>query len=306
MNTKTKAISEGAMMLAIMGVLILLNRQSAGFFELLLFFLSIPIIIYELKYGKRMAMILCVSTMLLSILIATPTSIFYVFVAISTGWVYGYGVLHDWKNQTLLIFTVLCNLVTIYLTTIIFASIFGYNLQEEANTLLQYLPKRNVGGLDIVSFVKEVVIISYVGIAILQALVTHLLANQMLVRFSLKVKQMNSIYDLHFPKYFAFLIVGVVFLYQVSSFISFNKMFQQVLLGVYAICLFTAILNGCITILCYLRMKSKPKGLYYLVMISCFVPLLQNIIAIIGVFDMYEGFKYKMKVGVSHEIHRKN
>jgi hypothetical protein len=37
-NTKTRAISEGAMMLALMAVLLLADRQMAGFFELLLYY----------------------------------------------------------------------------------------------------------------------------------------------------------------------------------------------------------------------------------------------------------------------------
>ena len=55
MNTKTRAISEGAMMLALMAILLLADRQMAGFFELLLYFLSIPVVVYEVRHGTKMA-----------------------------------------------------------------------------------------------------------------------------------------------------------------------------------------------------------------------------------------------------------
>lgn len=293
-------------MLAIMGVVLLINRQSAGFFELMLFFLSIPVIVYEVKYGAQMAATLSVSAILLSFLLSTPTSVFYMCIAMFTGFVYGYGVLHDWKNQTLLLITIGVNLIAIYLTAVVFASIFGYNLNEEINEILNLLPKGDIGNMSLRKFVEEIVLISYIGISVVQALAIHLIANQMLTRFKLKVKTMVSLFEFRFPKFLSIIIIAVFFLYVGSSYVNVSSEIQQGILGLYAICLLVAITDGALTILCYLKLKHNKQSLVFIAVFACFIPVIQNLIALLGVFDIYEGVRAKMKVGVSYEIHRKN
>ena len=52
MDSKTLKITTGAMIVAIFAILLLLNRQTAGFFEeLFVYLLPIPMVAYSAKYG---------------------------------------------------------------------------------------------------------------------------------------------------------------------------------------------------------------------------------------------------------------
>ena len=68
---KTKKLTDGAMMVALIGVLLFINRQSAGFIDFAIYWIvPIPIIIYTMR-GQRQRPILNAlsSLMFISILI---------------------------------------------------------------------------------------------------------------------------------------------------------------------------------------------------------------------------------------------
>ena len=54
MDSKTLKITTGAMIVAIFAILLLLNRQTAGFFEeLFVYLLPIPMVAYSAKSGGK-------------------------------------------------------------------------------------------------------------------------------------------------------------------------------------------------------------------------------------------------------------
>ena len=54
MNQKTLKITYGAMIVALFGVLLLINRQTGGMFNgILMFLLPIPMVAYGARYGWR-------------------------------------------------------------------------------------------------------------------------------------------------------------------------------------------------------------------------------------------------------------
>ena len=63
----TKKLTEGAMMCALVGVLLFINRQSAGFIDFAIYWLvPLPIIIYTVKYGVKDAAVTGLSFITLS------------------------------------------------------------------------------------------------------------------------------------------------------------------------------------------------------------------------------------------------
>lgn len=140
MKVKIRAISEGAMMLAMMGVLLMINRQFASLFELMIFLLSIPIIIYSIKYGVKMGIVIGVSAMLIAIITSSFTSLFYVGAAIMSGLVYSYMLLHKIKSGVLILFLSLINMLVAFISVIVLGAIFGYDIQAEIQFILQLLP----------------------------------------------------------------------------------------------------------------------------------------------------------------------
>lgn len=296
MKSKTRAISEGAMMLAMIGVLLIINRQFAGTFELMLFLLSIPIIIYTVKYDMRMGLTLSISSILLSFMFATPTSIFYLISAVMIGLIYAFGILHHWHNSLLLASSVLGNLVVTIITVVIMGAVFGYDLQEEIAMFSKLMPDTN--GVDIKQFVTIIVFLSYLGLAILQAISVHIISIELLRRFKIKTIVMKNIFELRFPKWCAPLIIIGFVAYLIVSYIPVDKTVMDVAMIAYCCLLLLSLVDGCLTVICYLRMAKKGKSAIFLALLACFIPIIQNVVSLIGVFDIWEQYRYKMKEGV--------
>ena len=125
MNHQTRKITEGAMMCAIVGLILFVNRQFGNMLEYFMYWvLTFPILVYTAKYGVRNALVPSVSMLLLSFMISAPTTIFYLFSCIVVGLVYGGGVRKGWKNGTLLVFSGIFTFFSYLVTTILFAAVF--------------------------------------------------------------------------------------------------------------------------------------------------------------------------------------
>lgn len=306
MNSKTRAISEGAMMLALMAILLLADRQMAGFFELLLYFLSVPVVIYEVRHGTKMTIALSIAATIIAFMFSTFTGMFYTVTAILIGVVYGYGILKDWNNSRLLFFTILANILITYITVVLFASVFGYDLNEEVRLMMEMVPNVTMPGLDMATIVLEIVVLSYLAIAFMQSVVTHLMSNLLLQRLKLKYRKMNTIYDVHLPKWVALLIILAFIAYNVSVNMTLASWVQQSIMAIYLMAMLCAMYDGCITAMCFFRLLGKGKLAIFLCMFACMIPGLNFAIAALGVWDIIMELRKKWKEGVLREAHREN
>lgn len=306
MNTKTRAISEGAMMLALMAVLLIADRQMAGFFELLLYFISVPVVIYEVRHGAKMGMTLCVAGSVIAFMFSTFTGMFYTITALLLGFVYGYGVIKDWKNATLLFVTILANVLITYITVVLFASLFGYNVQEEVKLMMEMMPDISMPGFDMATLVLEIVVLSYLAIAFMQALVTHLLSNLLLQRFKLKAKKLQTIFEVRLPKIMAVLAIVSYFVYAYSAGMQLETWVYETIMAVYLVCMLAMVFDGCITLICYFRLRGKGKLVVFLCMFACMIPGINMLIAGFGIIDILFETRRRWKEGILYEASRKN
>ena len=92
-RNEVRRISEGGMMVALVGVILFFNRQSAGILESVFYWvLSFPILIYTCRYGLKWGCIVSVAMMVISFILSAPTTMFYLFSSLVIGVVYGEGV----------------------------------------------------------------------------------------------------------------------------------------------------------------------------------------------------------------------
>lgn len=306
MNSKTRAISEGAMLLAVMAVLLIIDRQFANFFELMLCLLSVPVAVYEVRHGTKMTIAFAIASFVISFLFSTITGMFYSIIAVIIGVVYGYGVLNDWQNHSLLFFSVLANIVSTYITVVMFAGVFGYNIQEEVNLMLKTINDMGLSHMNMTQLVLEVIILSYMAMAFLQAVMTHLLTNLMLQRCKLKYRPLNTIFDVHISKMTGIFIVLATVLYYFTMNMNIDQWLLDGIMFLYLVAFIIAIVNGCITTMCFLRIKGRGRMAIMFSMFACLVPGLNHLIATLGVMDIFFSLRERMKAGVLNEISRKN
>ena len=145
-NFKTQEITFGAMIAAIFGMLLLLNRQTGGMLEeVFLFAFPIPMVAYSAKYGWKKSLPVFAVTVLIAILCGTFSGFFYAASESFIGMVYG-AMLNQKKDpgKTLFLVMVLSALANI-LSSVVLASLFGINLQtemKEMQKMMMYPSKR--------------------------------------------------------------------------------------------------------------------------------------------------------------------
>ena len=137
-DSKTQSITYGAMIIAIFGMLLLLNRQTGSFFEeVFLYIFPIPMVAYAAIYGWKRSLPVFVGMCLISFLCGTFTSIFYAISQAFIGLVFGTSLNHHRDmTRTLLMVMVLSALANI-LSTVVLATLFGYNITAEVTAMQQ-------------------------------------------------------------------------------------------------------------------------------------------------------------------------
>ena len=124
-------LCEGAMMCALTALLLLINRVAGGMIETAFpWLLVFPLLVYCARYGVRTALIFCVSILLLSLMLCTFTTLFYVFSASLCALAYGSGVRRGAANRSLLLRTGLISFLSNLLSMVVLASLFGYDPQR--------------------------------------------------------------------------------------------------------------------------------------------------------------------------------
>ena len=136
MNENTQKITFGALLVAVFGVLLLLNRQTGGMLEgTFLFLFPIPMVAFSAKYGWKDSIPVFVCTVLISIFCGIFTSAFYAASQSFIGVVYG-SCLHAKRDgtKTMLLVMVLSTISNL-LSSVVLASLFGIDLQDDLNAM---------------------------------------------------------------------------------------------------------------------------------------------------------------------------
>ena len=131
-QSDTQKITMGAMIIALFAILLIINRQTAGFFEgFFIYLLPIPMVAYASQFDIKSSFAVFFGMAFISFFFGTVTSIFYALTAALLGLIFGTR-LRLKKDLTVTMFIVmgLSALFTI-ISTIALASVFGYDLNAD-------------------------------------------------------------------------------------------------------------------------------------------------------------------------------
>ena len=93
MNQNVRKITEGAMMVALVGVFMLIDRQFQGTFSsMFVFLLPLPMVYFGAKYGLRDSLMVLVAIIFVAFIFASPFAIFFFVAEAIIGLVYGCGI----------------------------------------------------------------------------------------------------------------------------------------------------------------------------------------------------------------------
>lgn len=310
MKYRVHMLTEGAMMVALIGIFLFVNQQLAGILEYMIHWvLSFPILLYTIRYGMKQALIVSISMMLLSFIIATPTAVFYLGQALLCGMVYGGGVRNKWSNKLLLSTTGILTLVSYIITTIIFANVFGYDPMADiklANMLAETFSLQHIA---IGQIVLAVSLGTVILIAFLQTISIHMLAILLMRRMRIEVNPTKTIFDLHLPKGIAYISICILVLFYLRNMIKLEGNLLLVIVSGYVIISVIMCVEVMLSLLC-MSVLLKKRIFMLIGMFLCLGMLAlettRMILIILGIYSCLTQIRSNWKRGAIYGTIRKS
>ncbi len=206
MNNDVRKLTDGAMMTAIIGVVMLIDRQMAGTLSsMLLFLFPLPMVFYAAKYGMKDSWIVLAAVILLTMIVGTPQSLFYVSIEAVIGLIYGAGVHDGLDSRKLLLRTLIPAGLLEVLAMVVFASFFGYDpaaelaeYQKIISTALDSAGQQLPANVNVTGTLKTMLLLSTILTGVMEGFITHVMSRFMLKRLRMTVPKSTPMY-LYFP-----------------------------------------------------------------------------------------------------------
>ena len=208
MNSKTQELTYGAMLAAVFGVLLVLNRQTGGLFEEFVFFiLPIPMAVFSLKYGWKDSIPVLVCMILISVFLGTFYTIFYACGEALIGLILGTCLKNHRDLQETQLLVIILSAVFSVIGSVVLASLFGININAEVTQIQSSMqkmlassgiPEESMGNLFSFASMKRLYIISMVLFGVMQGFVIFRLSLLILRRLRLPVPDPRTV-GLHRP-----------------------------------------------------------------------------------------------------------
>ena len=286
MKSETHKITEGAMIVAMIGAFLTVDRQMASMLSSQLnWLLSIPMIIYAARCEWKYSWMVFFATIIVSLMISPPQTIFYLFSALVLGIVYGEGLRLKWNQNKLLLWTIACTFISYLFSMYIFAGFFGYDLAATRNEFIEMLENTEIFKNIVVFFIDAhtlfniLDIASFLLIVIMESLCVHMLAHLIFIKLKMDVERIKI--DLNF-KYPRFLAVGGI----ISNLLFFGMRYIQVsetvkfILAFFYLTLF--IVNLIYGMIVIVSMRRLPKWSLVVLLI---LPPVWPFVMILGIVD---------------------
>lgn len=297
---QTKKLTEGAMMCALIGVLLFINRQSAGFIDYILYWVvPLPIVLYTVKYGLKDAVAVAISASALAFVSGMPTGLYYTIVGCIVGLLYGGAVRNDREHHELLMISCGISAISGVLTTIVFASFFGYNLAEEMAYINEVMNETMASmGLQVaeslIDFIPKMYIFVTVLSGVIEGLLIHILSYIVLTRFKMKIRKMKPINTIQLPKWLGLILTfaycGANFMLASGS----TTISADILYSIMVIAMVIFMGNGylcALTVIAYYKKRSMSWFLMF-----AFFPPFSYILLLLGVFDSLQNIRNEWTV----------
>ncbi len=283
MNRDVRRITYGAMYIALVGLLLFINQQTAMIFDVYIYwFLSLPILLYTYEYDYKNGLGVAFGMGFFCFIFGTPMTWVLGNTAILIGLVYGYGLRRKWSMAKLCVATFIFTLIAYLCTTYFFAEFFGYDLAGDlsfVDGLLNALPV----ALPIQAY--QLVLMSLILLSALEAVMLNVLAFLILPRFKIYALKVQSITNLVLPKWSGYLGVGIYLLFNLTiQSTMFSESLKSVIMILYLLVSILFIFYGYLQIIKLLR-ANNLKNLVVLAFIGMFMPIINNIYAIFGMLE---------------------
>ncbi len=302
MNNSVRRITDGAMMIAIVGALLLIDRQLGNSLAYtFMFVLPLPMVFYTTKYGAKSSIPVMIAMVLISFIVSTPQTVFYIAGESLIGLIYGNGIKKNTSQGKLIIVTMLIASIIQIVDLVLLGALLGYGLKEQAieleNMLMTAFETANVvvpENMFTGQFLTTIIVVSSAFLGVLQGYVTHMLSRILLKRLHFNVAPPQSLFEYYPPKWMGYvaLLFTILYYYTVSNPVE-NEILQSVLQTLGVIGFIFLVCMGFIFMILFLRLQfPRAKGLVIIIALFLFLTMPMVLI--------FSGFLY-----ITTDTHRK-
>ena len=268
MNSNVRKITDGAMMCAIIGVMLVADRFLGGFFSgTFMFVLPLPMVFFSTKYGMRDSWMVLAAMSFLAFIISGPQMLFYIAADGLLGLIYGAGV-HDHKPAEHLIISAIVIAVFVnVISMVVLAAFFGYDLTEDIAYMQNFMESTAAASgvavpptLTNAETLKTLLIVGAVITGILEGFVTHMLSRIMMKRLRLRVEPIRPVAYYYPPKWTGYLGFAGFVAYEYAMLRPFaDPLAQNACVGLGVLGVVYLLAFGCVFIL-ILFTRNRRKG----------------------------------------------
>ena len=231
MRNDVRKITEGAAMIALISVFLLIDRQLAG--QLNVYFawiIPLPIIMYTARHGFKAGWLPYICVVIVALMTATLPSMIFAALYGLVGLFYGLGVNRKFDNRTQFLFTSFFTTIIYFLSMVLFASFFGYDMGDEIKVVTEFLRTMDVEPIaNEMSVIRLVIVMTIFFGALLEAYLLHLLAKMLLVRVvRISIPKSTPLSKFKFPAYIGYILMALLFAWPLATQLKLDQFGQNV------------------------------------------------------------------------------
>lgn len=302
MIKNTKKITEGAMIVALLGVLFIIDRQSAGIFNYIVaWVVPLPFVVYTAKYGVKDALVPFVASIFVSIILATPVLTVLTVMYGIIGLIYGFGVHKKWQSRHLFFSTVVGVSIIYFVSVVLFSAFFGFSIQQDMQSIYQMLENIDTpAGLDVQRVVTSSIVIMYATSVIVETYLIHMLSRVLLHRMKIPVKPSKKLETVQVPKIVGWVMLLGLFVYPIAKVLEANDFILTIGFTIYSWIMILLVYQAFVFVIIVQRRFGFKYLLFMIILGLLLIPtLFIDLLMIVGLLDILSDIRSRI-IGVNN------
>ena len=289
---KTRKLTQGAMLLAIIGALMLIDRQLSFLFEdLIVLAVPVVIVIYSTMYSVKDGALLCFGLGILTVLFGSTLTYIYMPVSCVVGLGMSIGVKKNLDRRKLSIIAIILYVIGEVIATFVVMPIIGIDLASQVGQLSALLDQYGLTSqmsalnINVPSFLIVMYIASTIIVGILEGYLTSLLTTMLLKRLKIKDIGISSIMDLKISPVTTYILfaLSILMFTNIMALKDKNEILVYVVMCISFMAMLVLVYYGYIFCLIFGKMMFGKKALIFILLFLLFLfPTSFFVLMIIG------------------------
>lgn len=307
----TRMLTEGAIMIAVFVVLLLITLYVPIVSIILQYFLVIPFLLYSAKYPIKNSLLFLLATVLVSFIIGSFGGIAFAIIFGTLGLMMGYGIRKKYSKEIIYVSSSFVFLASIIVLFIVSASFFELNFITELGAILRESVDQSLNtftalGQSPPAIVEEQLekMIEMIGLmtpflftafAFITVIIIILITFPIIKRLGIDVPKFKPFRLLQFPKsilwYYLLILITTLFIKTEQG-----SYLNMVLLNGDLILQILLVLQGLAVIFYYAHYKKWNIAIPIVaVVLTVFIPLFLPFVSLLGIIDIGFDLRRRLK-----------